>query len=161
MPPPTGDRRVGSAVVEGIIGRYLSVFVPFLATVVIAHFVVRSSGVWQLERLGLGSLASPHLLRRVLLATLGAMTIIVSADALTGGDLFLAPSPRSLLLIGAIILALVSARFAARAAEPLLRLVRGRPGSQAAASLVSSGSATFTILTGISPSRTARRMRGS
>ena len=53
--------------VEGIIGRYLSVFVPFLATVVIAHFVVRSSGVWQLERLGLGSLASPHLLRRVLL----------------------------------------------------------------------------------------------
>jgi hypothetical protein len=113
-------------VVEGIIGRYLSVFLPFLATVVVAHFVVRSGGAWQLERIGLGSLASPQLLRRVLLATAGAMTIIVSVDALTGGDLFLAPSPKSLFLIGAILLILVSARFAARAVEPLARIVRRR-----------------------------------
>jgi hypothetical protein len=117
---------LGFVFVEGIVGRYLSVFLPFLATVVVAHLVVRSSGVWQLERVGLGSLASPHLLRRVLLATAGAMTIIVSVDALTDGDLFLAPSPRSVLLIGAVLLALVSARFAARAAEPLVRLLRQR-----------------------------------
>ena len=108
---------------EGIVARYLTVFVPFVATVVIAHFVVRSSGAWQIERLGL---ASPDLLRRVLLATAGAMTIIISVDALTGGDLFLAPSPRSLLLIGAVLVALVSAKFAARVVEPLLRLLRRR-----------------------------------
>ena len=109
--------------VEGILMRYLSVFAPFLATVVIAHYVVRSSGAWQLERMGL---ASPDLLRRVLLATAGAMTIIVSVDALTGGDLFLAPSPRSLLLIGVIVLALVSAKIGSRAAEPLIRRLRRR-----------------------------------
>ena len=108
---------------EGILVRYLSVFVPFLATVVIAHYVVRSSGASQLERMGLGSTL---LLRRVLLATAGAMTIIVSVDLLTGGDLFLRPSPRSLLLIGAVLLALVSARTAARFVEPLLRQVRRR-----------------------------------
>jgi hypothetical protein len=112
--------------VEGIALRYLSVFLPFVATVVVAHYVVRSGGAWQLERFGLGSLGSPELLRRVLLATAGAMTIIVSVDALTGGDLFLAPSPRSVLLIGVVLAALVSARFAARAAEPLVRLVRRR-----------------------------------
>ena len=108
---------------EGVLFRYLSVFLPFLATVVIAHHVVRSSGAWQLERMGL---ASPDLLRRVLLGTAGAMTIIVSVDALTGGDLFLAPSPRSLLLIGAVLLALVSAKFAARAVDPFLRSLRRR-----------------------------------
>jgi hypothetical protein len=109
--------------VEGVVGRYLSVFLPFLATIVLAHLVVRSSGAWQLERMGL---ASPDLLRRVLLATAGAMTIIVSVDALTGGDLFLTPSPRSVLLIGAVLFALVSARFAAHAADPLVRLLRRR-----------------------------------
>ena len=108
---------------EGIAVRYLSVFLPFVVTVVLAHYVVRSSGAWQVQRLGL---ASPDLLRRVLLATAGAMTIIVSVDALTGGDLFLAPSPRSVLLIGVVLAALVSARFAARAAEPLVRLLRRR-----------------------------------
>jgi len=112
--------------VEGILGRYLSVFLPFIATVVVAHYVVRSGGAWQLERFGLASLGSRDLLRRVLLATVGAMTIIVSVDALTGGDLFLAPSSRSLFLIGAVLLALVSANFAARAVEPLIRLVRRR-----------------------------------
>ena len=108
---------------EGILGRYLMVFAPFVATVVLAHLVVRTSGAWQLERMGL---ASPDLLRRVLLATAGAMTIIVSVDALTGGDLFLRPSPRSLLLIGAVLIALVSARSAGRALEPLVRGLRRR-----------------------------------
>ena len=108
---------------EGILSRYLMVFLPFIATVVVAHVVVRSSGARQLERLGL---ASPDLLRRVLLATAGAMTIIVSVDALTGGDLFLTPSPRSTLLIGVVLLALVSARFAARAVEPLAQMLRRR-----------------------------------
>ena len=108
---------------EGIAVLYLSVFLPFVVTVVLAHYVVRSSGAWQVQRLGL---ASPDLLRRVLLASAGAMTIIVSVDALTGGDLFLAPSPRSVLLIGAVLAALVSARFAARAAGPVVRLLRRR-----------------------------------
>jgi hypothetical protein len=102
------------------------VFAPFVAAVVVAHFVVRSSGAWQLERVGLASLASPDLLRRVLLATAGAMTIIVSVDALTGGDLFLTPSPKSLLLIGAILAALLIARSAGRAAGPLVRALRRR-----------------------------------
>jgi hypothetical protein len=112
--------------VEGILGRYLMVFGPFVATVVIAHFVVRSSGAWQLERSGLAPLASRDLLRRVLLATAGAMTIIVSVDALTGGDLFLTPSPKSVLLIGAVLAALLIARFAGNAAGPVLRLLRRR-----------------------------------
>ncbi len=112
---------------EGVVARYLSVFVPFVATVVVAHLVVRSSGAWQLERMGF---ASTDLLRRVLLATVGAIAIIVSVDALTGGDLFLAPSPRSLLLIGVVLAALVSARFAAQAVEPLAHKLRRwlRPG---------------------------------
>jgi hypothetical protein len=109
--------------VEGTLERYLSVFLPFLATVLLAHLVVRSSGSWQLERMGL---ASTQLLRRVLLASGGAMAIIVGVDALTGGDLFLVPSPRSLLLIGAVLATLVAARAGSRAAGPLLRSLRRR-----------------------------------
>jgi hypothetical protein len=112
--------------VEGILERYLSVFLPFVATLVIAHLVVRSSGAYQLERLGL---ASPDLLRRVLVASGGAMGIIVGVDLLTGGDLFLRPSPRSLFLIGIVLVALVATRYAARAGGSLVRLVRRGPTS--------------------------------
>jgi hypothetical protein len=112
--------------VEGTLERYLSVFLPFLATIVLAHLVVRSSGSLQLERMGL---ASTGLLRRLLLATGGAMAIIVGVDALTGGDLFLTPSPRSLLLIGAVLVTLVAARAGARAAAPVIRSLRRRLAS--------------------------------
>lgn len=98
---------------EGILERYLSIFLPFIAMIVLAHFVVRSSGSWQVERTGL---ASPELLRKILIASGSAIAIIVGVDVLTGGDLFLRPgSPRSEILIGLVIVALVAVRFASRA----------------------------------------------
>ncbi len=55
------------------------------------------------------------------------MAIIVSVDGLTSGELFLAPSPRSVLLIGAVLVALLAARSAYRAAAPIGRLMRRGP----------------------------------
>lgn len=104
---------------EGILGRYLSIFLPFLATIVLGHLIVRSSGGWQVERLGL---ASPDVLRRLLLATGSAIAIIVAVDVLTGGDLFLRPtSPRSPILIALVLVTLVAGRSVLRIAERLLR----------------------------------------
>jgi hypothetical protein len=57
------------------------------------------------------------------------MGIIVGVDLLTGGDLFLRPSPRSLFLIGIVLVALVATRYAARAGGSLVRLVRRGPTS--------------------------------
>lgn len=93
--------------------RYLSVFLPFVATVVLAHVIVRSSGSWQVERTGL---ASPDLLRRILIASVTAIAIILGVDLVSGGDLFLRPtSPRSEILIGLVVVSLVAVRFASRA----------------------------------------------
>lgn len=104
---------------EGIVGRYLSIFLPFLATIVLAHLIIRSSGAWQVERLGL---ASPDLLRRLLLASGSAIAIIVAVDVLTGGALFLRPTtPRSPILIALILVTLVAGRTVLRIAEHLLR----------------------------------------
>jgi hypothetical protein len=99
--------------VEGILERYLSIFLPFIATIVLAHLVVRSSGSWQVERTGL---ASPILLRRILIASGTAIAIIVGVDVLTSGDLFLRPDPlRSPILFGLVVVGLVAANFAWRA----------------------------------------------
>lgn len=93
--------------------RYLSIFLPFVVTVLLAHVIVRSSGSWQVERMGL---ASPDLLRRLLIASASAIAIILGVDLATGGDLFLRPtSPRSEILIGLVIVSLVAVRFASRA----------------------------------------------
>lgn len=100
---------------EGILERYLSIFLPFIGTVILAHFIVRSSGAWQLERTGL---ASPELLRRLLLASASAIAIIVGVDVVTGGDLFLRPSsPRSEILIALVLVTLVAGRSLLRIAE--------------------------------------------
>ncbi len=98
---------------EGTLERYLSIFLPFVVTVLLAHAIVRSSGSWQVERTGL---ASPDLLRRLLIASVTAIAIILGVDLVTGGDLFLRPtSPRSEILIGLVVVSLVAVRFASRA----------------------------------------------
>lgn len=108
--------------VEGVLERYLSVFLPFVATVVLGHLIVRSSGSWQVQRMGL---ASPDLLRRLLVASGSAIALIVAVDVLSGGDLFLRPtSPRSELLIATIVVALIAARAASRALADLGERVR-------------------------------------
>jgi hypothetical protein len=106
-------------VVEGILARYLGVFLPFLAFVVLGHLIVRSSGAWQLQT---SALASPELFRRVLISSLAAIGIIVTVDLVTGGDLFLRPrSPQTEILIGLILVGLVAGRTALRAVAPLAR----------------------------------------
>ena len=112
---------VHSRIVEGVVGRYLSIFLPFIATVVLAHLVIRSSGAWQLQRLGL---TSTDLLRRVLTASGGAIAIIVSVDLVTGGDLFLHPSEsRSPILMALVVVALIAGNVAWRALTTLAERV--------------------------------------
>ena len=107
---------------EGIVARYLGVFLPFVAVIVLGHFIVRSSGAWQLQR---SALASPELVKRILAASAAAIGIIIIVDLLTGGDLFLRPrSPQSPLLIGIVLAALVAGHFALRALAPLARRIR-------------------------------------
>lgn len=104
---------------EGILARYLGVFLPFLAVVVLGHLIVRSSGAWQLQR---GPLASPAVLRKVLASSAAAIGIIIAVDLVTGGDLFLRPrSPQSEILIGLIVVGLVGGRSAVAALGPLAR----------------------------------------
>jgi hypothetical protein len=105
--------------VEGILARYLGVFLPFLAFVVLGHLIVRSSGAWQLQR---SALASPELFRRVLLSSVAAIAIILGVDIATGGDLFLRPrSPQTEILIGLVLVGLVGGRTAFKALAPLAR----------------------------------------
>ncbi len=85
---------------EAILTRYLSVFLPWCATVVLGHLILRTSGSPLVSASGL---ASPRLLRRLLAATGVAMAVIVATDLVTGGELFLAPRfPSSPLLLGVI-----------------------------------------------------------
>lgn len=110
--------------VEGILARYLGVFLPFLAFVVLGHLIVRSSGAWQLQK---SALASPELFRRVFFSTLAAIGIIVGVDLATGGDLFLRPrSPQTEILIGLVLVGLVGVRTAFKAVAPLARRARRR-----------------------------------
>lgn len=96
--------------VEGILARYLGVFLPFIAVIVLGHLIVRSSGAWQLQR---SALASPELLRRVLASSAAAIGIILAVDVISGGDLFLRPrSPQSEILIGLVLVGLVAGRSA-------------------------------------------------
>lgn len=110
--------------VEGILARYLGVFLPFIALLVLGHLIVRSSGAWQLQR---SPLASPELLRRLLASSAAAIGIILAVDVITGGDLFLRPrSPQSEILIGLVLIGLVGVRSAYQALSPLTRRRRRR-----------------------------------
>lgn len=107
---------------EGILARYLGVFLPFLAFVVVGHLIVRSSGAWQLQR---SALASPELFRRILAGSIAAIGIILAVDIATGGALFLRPrSPQTEILIGLVLVGLVGGRSAYRTMVHLAR--RGR-----------------------------------
>lgn len=109
---------------EGILARYLGVFLPFLAFVVLGHLIVRSSGAWQLQK---SALASPELLRRVLISSGAAIGIILAVDIATGGDLFLRPrSPQTEILFGLVLVGLVAGRTAISALAPLARRQRRR-----------------------------------
>jgi hypothetical protein len=104
---------------EEAIQRYLGVFVPFLATLVCAHYIVRQSGSEILVRT---QLASPKAFRRALGATGIAAVLIIAVDLATGGDLFLRPRfPESQLLITMLLIAVLLAFTIGRSLAPLAR----------------------------------------
>lgn len=104
---------------EEAVERYLGVFLPFLATLVCAHFIVRQSGSEVLART---KLASPKAFRRALGATGIAVPLIVGVDLATGGDLFLHPRfPASQLLITLLLVAVLLAFTIGRSLAPLAR----------------------------------------
>ncbi|HEX9269581.1 MAG TPA: hypothetical protein VF998_07050 [Candidatus Limnocylindria bacterium] len=104
---------------ESALARYLGVFLPFIATLVCAHFIVRSSPSLALARMGL---SSPQLLRRALVATGIAVALIVTVDVLTDGALFLRPRfPESQLLVSLILVAVVLTFTVGRAVSPMAR----------------------------------------
>jgi hypothetical protein len=102
--------------------RYLGVFLPFVATLVCAHYIVRTSGSDLIART---ELASPRLLRRALVATTVAAALIVAMDVLTGGELFLRPRfPESQLLITLLLVGVLLAFTIARSLAPIARRFR-------------------------------------
>lgn len=104
---------------EEAIGRYLGVFLPFIATLVAAHYIVRQSGSELLVRT---RLADPRMFRRSLVATAVAAALIVAVDSATGGDLFLRPRfPESQLLITLLLVVLLLAYTLGRSLAPLAR----------------------------------------
>jgi len=104
---------------EEAVGRYLGVFLPFIATLICAHYIVRQSGS---EILARTDLASPQLFRRALVATGVAVPLIVAVDLATGGDLFLHPRfPESQLLITLLLVGVVLAFTVARSFATLAR----------------------------------------
>ena len=104
---------------EEAVGRYLGVFVPFIATVVCAHYIVRLSGSELIARSGL---ASPDMFRRALAGTGIAVALIIAMDIATGGDLFLRPRfPESQLLITLLLVAVLLAFSLGRSLAPLAR----------------------------------------
>ncbi len=107
---------------EEALARYLGVFVPFLATLVCAHYILRTSSSVHLART---ELASPLVLRRALVATGVAFALIVVCDAATNGDLFLHPRfPESQLLITLLLVAVLLAFPVGRALAPLARRLK-------------------------------------
>ena len=103
---------------EEPIARYLGVFLPFVATLILAHYVMRTSASPLLARADLGS---PKLLWRALWAT-AAAALIVSVDLLTDGELFLRPrSPGSQILITLLLVGLLLAAAVGRSLAPIAR----------------------------------------
>ena len=90
---------------EEAVGRYLDVFLPFIAMLICAHCIVRQSGSGLIART---DLASPRTFRQALVATAIAVLLIISVDLATGGDLFLHPHlPESQLLITLLLVAVL------------------------------------------------------
>lgn len=107
---------------EEAVGRYLGVFLPFIATLVCAHYIVRLSGS---EILARTELASPQTFRRALGATGIAVPLIVAVDVATGGDLFLHPRfPESQLLITLLLVGVLLAFTIGRSLAPLARRLK-------------------------------------
>jgi hypothetical protein len=104
---------------EEAVLRYVGVFLPFVATIICAHYIVRTSGS---ELVARTELASPRLLRRVLGATVVAVGLIAAVDTLTQGDLFLHPRfPESQLLITLLLVGLLLISMIGRSIGPLAR----------------------------------------
>lgn len=104
---------------EEAVVRYLGVLLPFVATLVCGHYILRSSRSELLVRTGLTSAA---VLRRALAATLVAFALIVSVDLVTDGRLFLRPRfPESQLLISLLVVGLFLAYTLGRSLAPLAR----------------------------------------
>jgi hypothetical protein len=105
--------------IEEAVGRYLDVFLPFVATVVCAHLIARQSGSELVVRTGL---ADPNMIRRALVATAVAAVLIVGVDLATDGGLFLRPRlPGSPLLISLLLVSVVLAFTVARSLASLAR----------------------------------------
>lgn len=104
---------------EEALGRYLGVFLPFIAMLCCAHLILRASGASLVLRTDLGS---PRLLRRALAATSVAAALIVVVDALTGGELFLHPRfPTSQLLVTLLVVIIALGATIARTLEVVTR----------------------------------------
>ena len=104
---------------EEAFGRYLEVFLPFIAALICAHYIVRQSGSELLARM---EIASPRTFRRALVATAIAVPLIVGVDSASGGDLFLHPRfPESQLLITMLLVAILLAFTVGRSLAPLAR----------------------------------------
>jgi len=104
---------------EEAVGRYLEVFLPFIATLICAHYIVRQSGS---ELIARTDLASPRTFRRALVATAIAVPLIIAVDMATGGDLFLHPRfPESQLLITLLLVAVLLVFMVGRSLAPLAR----------------------------------------
>ncbi len=102
--------------------RYVGVFLPFVATLICAHFIVRSSGS---ELIARTELASPKILRRALIATAVAVGLIVGVDVLTDGELFLRPRfPESQLLFTLLLVGVLLAAMIARSLAPIARRLK-------------------------------------
>ena len=107
---------------EEAIGRYLSVFLPFIAALISAHYIVRLSASPILART---ELASPHLFRRVLGGTGIAVGLIIAVDTATGGELFLRPRfPESQLLITLLLVAVLLVFTIGRSLAPIARRLK-------------------------------------
>ncbi len=104
---------------EEAVGRYLGVFLPFIATLICAHYIVRQSGS---ELLARTDFASPRTFRRALVATAIAVPLIAAVDVASDGDLFLHPRfPESQLLITLHLVAVLLVFTVGRSLAPIAR----------------------------------------
>jgi hypothetical protein len=104
---------------EEAVPRYLGVFLPFIATLIVAHYIVRTSGS---ELIARTALASPRTLQRALGGTAVAVVLILVVDLVTGGDLFLRPRfPESQLLITLLLVGVLIAFTVGRSLAPIAR----------------------------------------
>jgi hypothetical protein len=104
---------------EEAVGRYLGVFLPFIATLICAYYIVQHGRSGIVAR---PEIISTTMFRRAFLATAVAVPLIIGVDVVTGGDLFLHPQfPESQLLITLLLIAVVLAFTIARSLAPLAR----------------------------------------